>query len=140
MGGNPMKRTLLLVAGVVFSTINMLPMPWRLRVLWMRFLYFLTSRGTSWFPGILSWIQHQNIAYRMGKQAGEDYESFVQLEVILKQLEALEIPPQHVKQALAQAEAGGIPFESYGAYIAQAVLEPPLASRVLEESLQATRY
>ena len=135
-----MKRTLLMAAGAVFSLFNMLPIPWRLRVLWMRFLYFLTSRGTRWFPGILSWIQNQNITYQMGKQSGEDYKSFVQLEEILKQLETLEIPPQRVKQALTQAGAAGIPYEAYGAFIVRAVLEPTAANRVLQESLQVTRY
>lgn len=135
-----MKRTLLLFAGAVFSTFNMLPTPWRLRVLWMRFLYFLTVKGTSWFPSILSWTHSQNIAYQMGKQSGEDYESIVQLEGVLKKLEELDVPPWQVKQALERAEAEAVPYEAYGAFIIQAVLEPAAAQQALREALQASRY
>ena len=135
-----MKKMLLLIAGALFGLFNMLPIPWRVRVLWMRFLYFLTWQGTRWFPGILSWTQRQNITYRMGKQSGEDYESIVQLEEVLKRLESLGVPPQQVKLALDQAEAAGVAYEAYGAYIAQAVLEPADAHLILQESLQATRY
>lgn len=135
-----MKKTLLLIAGALFGLVNMLPMPWPLRVLWMRFLYFLTLQGTRWFPGILSWTQRQNIHYQMGKQSGEDYESIVQLEQVLKRLEYQGVPPHQVGLALAQAEAAGIPYEAYGRHIVQSVLEPAAARQILQESLQAARY
>lgn len=135
-----MKRTVLLFAGVAFSVFNMLPIPWRLRTGWMRFLYFLTSKGTLWFPGVVSWTHRQNIAYQMGKQSGEDYESIVQLEMVLKELEKLGVPPQQVKRAVEQAEAENLSYEAYGAFITQAILETAAAQQVLREALQATRY
>ena len=73
-------KKIMFLGGAVLAVINLLPFPWRLRLLWLRFLYWLTVKGTLVFPSALRFAQRQNAAYRMGKQAGEGYESLVQLE------------------------------------------------------------
>ena len=135
-----MMRAIILLGGAAFSIFNLLPLPWRLRILWMKLLYFVTAKGTQLFPSLLTWTKQQNMAYKMGKQKGEGYESLVQLEKVLEYLEREGIPIQEIKQAVQQAEMEAIPCEEIGAFIARAVLDPLTADRVLRESLQGARY
>ena len=135
-----MIRGIMLLGGTVFSIFNLLPMPWPLRLVWMKLLYFITVKGTLIFPSIISWTKEQNVAYKMGKQKGEEYESIVQLEKVLEHLDTRGVPVQQVRQAVKQAETEAIPQEQLGAFIARAILDPLTAERVLRASLQSTRY
>jgi hypothetical protein len=133
-------KAILVFFGLCFSLFNLLPMPWKLRILWWKFLYFLTDSGTRIFPAILEWTKTQNTRYKMGKQSGEEYESIVQLEKILQTLEGLNISPLQVARAVQIAEQEGIPPSEWGAFLAQQTLDPQTASRALRQSLQSTRY
>jgi hypothetical protein len=130
----------MLIGGTVLSMVNLLPFPWPLRLLWLRFLYFLTVKGTNIFPSILGFVEKQNTTYKMGKQEGEGYESMVQLEKVLEYIDAESIPIHRVKAALEQAEAETIPPEQLGDFMARAILDPLTAEQMLKASLQATRY
>ncbi len=135
-----MTRGIMLVVGTMFSIINLLPMPWALRLLWMKLLYFAILKGTLLFPSIVSRTIEQNVAYNMGKQKGEEYESLVQLEKVLEYLDKKGIAIEQVRHAVNQAEIEAIPQEQLGAFIARAILDPVTAKQVLRESLQSTRY
>jgi hypothetical protein len=135
-----MRRRIIYVIGAAFGIFNLLPIPWSLRLLWMKLLYFITVKGTSMFPSILSWTRSQNVTYKMGKQEGEDYESLVQLEKVLEHLDMERFPAPQVKRVVEQAEAEAIPPEQLGVFIAQATLTPESAERVLRESLREARY
>jgi hypothetical protein len=130
----------MLLGGTVLSVVNLLPFPWPLRLLWLRFLYFLTVKGTLVFPSILSFVEEQNVAHKMGKQEGENYESMVQLEKVLEYMDSEGIPIHRVKEAIEQAEAEAIPPEQFGTFIARTILEPLTAEQVLKASLRSTRY
>lgn len=133
-------KLLLIIGGFLFGVFNTLPLPWRLRVWWMRFLYGVIAICTQLFPSILSWTQKQNMRFKMGKQEGEDYESLVLLERVLEFFQKNGISPQQVKQAVDQAEALSVPSEQMGSFLARAVLDPLTADRVIKTSLQAGRY
>ncbi len=133
-------RGLIIICGFCFSVINLLPIPWPLRLRWFRLLYFLTVKGTLLFPSILHWTKRQNVAYKMGKQTGEEYESIVQLEKVLEYLEKKEFPAHKVDQAMRQAEKEAIPSDQIGVFIARNILDPLTAEQVLKQSLQTTRY
>jgi hypothetical protein len=135
-----MTRGIMLLAGTMFSIFNLLPIPWSLRLVWMRLLYFVILKGTLIFPSILSRTIEQNVAYKMGKQKGEEYESLVQLEKVLEYLDKKGIAIERVRQAVNQAEIEAIPQEELGAFIARAIFDPLTAKQVLRESLQSTRY
>jgi hypothetical protein len=135
-----MKSGMILLGGAVFTIFNLLPLPWRLRVQWMKFLYLVTAKGTQLFPSLLTWTKQQNMVYKMGKQEGEGYESLVQLERILEYLEQARIPIREIKQAVQQAEREAVPHEQIAAFIARVILDPLTAERVLRESLQGARY
>ena len=126
--------------GTVLSMVNLLPLPWPLRLLWLRLLYFLTVKGTLIFPSILGFAEEQNVAYRMGKQEGEEYESMVQLEKVLEYMDSKGIPIHRVKEALERAQAETTPPDQLGVFIARAILDPLTTERVLKTSLQSTRY
>jgi hypothetical protein len=133
-------RGVMLIGGTAISMVNLLPLPWSLRLVWLRFLFFLTVKGTLLFPSTLRFVVAQNEAYRMGKQHGESLESFVQLEKILEHTSLQKIPLDRVRGALKQAEDGRIPPEQFGAFIARAIFDQPTADRLLEASLQDMRY
>lgn len=135
-----MKKLFLISIGYVFSLVNMLPIPWSMRVFWMKFLYSLTVMGTSLFPSILSWTEKQNIKFKMGKQEGEDYESLVQLEKVLEYLENNNYTVEQVRWALDLAESEKIPNESLGSFIALKILEEDIADQLLKDTLAGARY
>lgn len=135
-----MKKLFLISIGYVFSLVNMLPLPWSVRVFWMKSLYSLTVLGTSLFPSILSWTEKQNIKFKMGKQEGEDYESLVQLEKVLEYLENNNYTVEQIKWALNLAESEKIPNESFGSFIALKILEEDIADQLLKDSLAGARY
>ena len=126
--------------GAVSLLVNLLPLPWRLRLLWLRFVYFLTVKITLLLPSTLDFAQAQNATYKMGKQKGEDYESMVQLEEVLEYIELAGIPIQQLTEALERAEAKSTPPEQLGAFIARAILDPLTAEWLLKASLRSTRY
>jgi len=97
-------RAIMCVGGTMLSAVNLLPMPWPLRLVWLRFVYFLTVKGTLLFPSILGFVEGQNVAYRMGKQEGERYESMVQLEKVLESAESSHVSIDRISESLAQAE------------------------------------
>jgi len=124
----------------MLSMVNLLPMPWPLRLLWLRFVYWMTAKGTLLFPSILGFVEGQNVVYRMGKQEGEKYESMVQLEKVLESVESSHVSIDRIKETLAQAEAEAVPADQLGPFIAQALFDPDTAESVLQRSLQTTRY
>jgi hypothetical protein len=130
----------MLLGGTVLSMVNLLPFPWPLRLLWLRLLYFLTVKGTNIFPSILTFVEEQNTAYKMGKQEGEGYVSMVQLEKVLEYMDSESVPIRRVKEALERAEAETISPEQLGVFIARAILDPLTAEQVLKASLRSTRY
>jgi hypothetical protein len=130
----------MLLGGTVLSMVNLLPFPWPLRLLWLRLLYFLTVKGTNFFPSILTFVEEQNTAYKMGKQEGEGYASMVQLEKVLEYMDSEGVPIRRVKEALERAEAETISPEQLGVFIARAILDPLTAEQVLKASLRSTRY
>jgi hypothetical protein len=133
-------KEIMLLGGTVLSMINLLPLPWPLRLLWLRFLYFLTVKGIFLFPSILSFTEEQNTIYKMGKQEGEEYESMVQLEKVLEYVDSKRISINCVQEAIDRAEAETIPPEQLGAFIARTTLDLPTAEQVLKASLRSTRY
>ena len=133
-------RGLMRLGGTLLSMVNLLPLPWPLRILWLRLLYFLTVQGTLVFPSLLSFVEEQNVVYKMGKQEGEQYESMVQLERVLEYIDAEGIPIPRVREALERAEAQETPPEQLGIFIAQAILDPLTSERVLQSSLRSPRY
>lgn len=133
-------RRIMLLGGTVLSMVNLLPFPWPLRLLWLRLLYFLTVKGTNFFPSILTFVEEQNTAYKMGKQEGEGYVSMVQLEKVLEYMDSESVPIRRVKEALERAEAETISPEQLGVFIARAILDPLTAEQVLKASLRSTRY
>ena len=133
-------RGLMRLGGTLLSMVNLLPLPWPLRILWLRLLYFLTVQGTLIFPSLLSFVEEQNVVYKMGKQEGEQYESMVQLERVLEYIDAEGIPIPRVREALERAEAQETPPEQLGIFIAQAILDPLTSERVLQSSLRSPRY
>jgi hypothetical protein len=133
-------KTALKILGFIFGVFNTLPLPWRLRVLWMRFLYDFIFMGTNLFPSILSWTNKQNSRYKMGKQQGEDYESLVLLERVLQYFEKTEVPIPNIQQAVTRAEAENVPPEKWGAFLAQVILGPLEAERVLKAAFADGRY
>jgi hypothetical protein len=133
-------RGLMLLGGTLLSMVNLLPFPWPLRLLWLRLLYFLTVQGTLIFPSLLSFVEEQNVVYKMGKQEGEQYESMVQLERVLEYIDAEGIPIPRVREALERAEAQETPPEQLGTFIARAILDPMASERVLQASVRSPRY
>lgn len=133
-------KVLLMIGGYLFGLFNTLPIPWRMRVWWMRFLYEVIAFFTKSFPSILSWTQKQNVRFKMGKQEGEDYESLVVLERVLEFFEKNSVTPQQVQRAVEQAETSGVPSEQMGIFLSRAVLDPLVADRVIKDSLKAGRY
>jgi hypothetical protein len=133
-------KLILVFFGLLFSIFNMLPIPWRLRIAWLKFLYFLTDSGTRIFPAILEWMKVQNTTYKMGKQTGEEYESIVQLEKILEYLEKSGVSPHQVSQAMSLAEKEAVPPSQLGAFLAQETLDPSTATQALRKSLESARY
>lgn len=133
-------KSVMLIGGTVISIVNLLPLPWSLRLLWLRFLSFLTLKGTLLFPSTLQFAIAQNKAYGMGKQHGESLESFVQLEKILESVSLQEISIDRVREVFEQAEERKIPAEQFGAFIARAIFDQAMAERLLKASLQETRF
>lgn len=133
-------KSVMLIGGTVISIVNLLPLPWSLRLLWLRFLSFLTLKGTLLFPSTLQFAIAQNEAYGMGKQHGESLESFVQLEKILESASLQEISIGRVREVFEQAEDRKIPAEQLGAFIARAIFDQAMAERLLKASLQETRF
>lgn len=131
---------IMFLGGTALSMVNLLPFPWRLRLLWLRFLYFLTVKGTLIIPSILGFVEEQNLAYKMGKQKGEEYESIVQLERVLEYVDSEGIPTHRVKESIQRSEAEGIPAKELGGFIARAILDPLTAEQVLKASLRSTTY
>jgi len=130
----------MLIGGPVVSLVNLLPLPWSLRLLWLKFLFFLTVKGTLLFPSTLQFAIAQNEAYGMGKQHGESLESFVQLERILERVSSEGIPIERVREAVERAKGEGIPLHQLGAFIARAVFDHATAENLLKASLQGMRY
>jgi hypothetical protein len=130
----------MLTGGTVISMVNLLPLPWSLRLLWLRFLSFLTVKGTLLFPSTLQFAMAQNEAYGMGKQHGESLESFVQLEKILESVSLQKISIDRVRGVFEQAEDERIPSEQLGAFIARAIFDQATAERLLKTSLQEMRF
>ena len=120
--------------------VNMLPLPWWLRLLWLRLLYFATVKGTLAVPAILRFVERQNAIYQMGKQRGGSYESFVVFDEVLRHLESAGVDVERVKEAIADAKALEIPQDEYGTFLARALLDRGTAERVLNEAFQSTRY
>ncbi len=135
-----MMKNVLKILGFSFGIVNSLPLPWRLRVWWMRFLFEFINWGTNLFPRILSWMKHQNMVYKMGKQQGEDYESLVQLEKVLQYFEQTRVPLTSIQRAVERAESENIPSEQMGAFLAGVILEPGEAERVLKNAFSEGRY
>ena len=130
----------MLTGGTVISMVNLLPLPWSLRLLWLRFLSFLTVKGTLLFPSTLQFAMAQNEAYGMGKQHGESLESFVQLEKILESVSLQRISIDRLRGVFEQAEDERISQEQLGAFIAQAIFDQATAERLLKTSLQEVRF
>lgn len=135
-----MKKKLIIILGACFGILNLTPMPWSFRVLYLRFLYALIVFGTGLFPSILRWTEQQNTKYQMGKQAGESYESIVQLEKVLEYLENKGIPVDQVKKIVEAADSEQVPNDQLGDYIGRAILDQQSAEFILKESLRQARY
>lgn len=135
-----MLKSIIVFGGAIFSIFNLLPIPWTLRLTWMKFLYFITVKSTLIFPSIISWTKEQNVAYKMGKQHGEEYESIVLLEKVLEYFDKEGITVNQVKQAVEKAETKAIRQEQLGIFIAQEILDPLTSEQIIKESLQSTRY
>jgi hypothetical protein len=133
-------RYIMFLGGTALSLVNLLPMPWRLRLLWLRFLFYLTVKGTLLFPSILGFVEEQNSVYKMGKQQGEGYESLVVLEKVLEHLESEGVSPRRLRQVFEQGEAQGVPPEQLGVFLAQETLGAEHAKQVLGASLYSMRY
>jgi hypothetical protein len=133
-------KKILMFLGLLFGIFNTLPIPWRLRLLWLRGLYFMTVNGTQLFPSILSWTRAQNTAYKMGKQAGEGYESIVQLEKILEFMDLQHVPVSKISQAFRSADQEGVPPEQLGPFLARACLDAQTADLALKQAFSSGRY
>lgn len=133
-------RGVMLTGGTVISMVNLLPLPWSLRLLWLRFLSFLTVKGTLLFPSTLQFAIAQDEAYEMGKRRGESLESFVQLEKVLESVSSQNIPIDRVRGVFEQAEDVTIPPEQLAAFIARAIFDQATAEGLLEASLQGVRF
>jgi len=130
----------MLIGGTGISMVNLLPLPWSLRLLWLRLLFFITVKGTLLFPSTLQFVTAQNEAYRMGKQQGESNQSFMRLEGVLQSVSLREIPVERVRDAFEQAEQRGVAPEQLARFMAQAIFDQETAEGVLSGSLQEMPY
>lgn len=89
---------------------------------------------------ILEWTIKQNIAYKMGKQEGAEYESIVQLEEVLEYLDRNGYSVRQLKHAILEADVQSITPDQYGNFIARKMFLPSEAKRRLLESRSTTRY
>jgi hypothetical protein len=76
----------------------------------------------------------------MGKQPGQGYESIVELELVLEQVERRGVPISRLRDAVASAEAEEIPPEQWGPYIARSLFGAHVADRILRGSVKTPRY
>lgn len=126
-----LTRKLMLVGGAMIGFINVLPLPWFLRLSWAKFLYWLTVKGTLRFPYLFAFVQSQNIAYGIGKQRGESLPSILQLEKVLESLESDNVPLDRIKELLHSGAGSGVTPEALPQFIASSVYGREEAKRIM---------
>ena len=121
------------VGGTCITAVNALPLPWRIRLSWARFLYFLSVRVTGRFPSLWRFVESQNVAYKMGK--GElSYQPILQLQKVLECCSECGVPPEAVSEVVALSELEQIPDYRLPSYIANKIFNEERASELLKIS------
>lgn len=127
-------KPLMYVGGTLATLVNLLPLPWCARLGWARFLYFLSVKTTGLFPSIWSFVESQNIAYKMGKQDASSYQSILQLQKVLEYSASCNIPIRRLRKILQEYESSQSSHTHLGTYIAHRLFDEETAERVLEIS------
>ena len=126
-------RSLMYIGGTLVALISALPLPWRVRLGWARFLYSLSVKTTGHFPSIWKFVESQNVTYEMGK--GEaSYQPILQLERVLEYSSVCGISVERMKKLLELSELEQIPDSNLGPYIAKGLFDEETARIVVRIS------
>ena len=126
-------KPIMYLGGSLITVINSLPLPWKMKLAWARFLYLLSVKMTGSFPSIWNFVESQNVTYRMGK--GESsYQPILQLQKILKYCSDCEIPVEEIREVVALSESEHVPDSRLAFYIARKFFDDERATKVLRIS------
>ena len=122
------------IGGTLITLVNLLPLPWGVKLGWARVLYLLSVKSTGLFPSIWNFVESQNIAYEMGKQDESSYRSILQLQKVLEYAASCNISIERLRNILKEAESSRISYTHLGTYIANRLFDEETAKRVLKIS------
>lgn len=94
----------MLIGGTVISMITILPLPWRVRLVWARLLHFVVKSAKRKYPYIFEFKEIENIRYSLGIQSHGDYASIEKLELILEQADVQNVPIEKLRFILECAK------------------------------------
>lgn len=109
------------VLGSIVGMISSLPMPWKLRVGLAAFLDKTLSLILRIFPQIYQFIIGQNRRYEMGKQHYGEMQSIMEMEVLMRELDAQGVTPEQLKTTISKAEEENIGNIEFPRFIAKEI-------------------
>jgi len=125
-------KTLVYTAGSLLCRVAMLPLPWRVRVMWYAFIGHLASAVLGLVPQVYDMLADDGARYHMGKDKARQIESIKVMELVLEQFEREQTSPENVAEVYACLKADGVHPNDVPYELANALLDERTQEKLLK--------
>ena len=110
-------KSIMVFLGFFFGIINSLPIPWRLRLMWGKFIYLIMDMSSKWMPFFTDYLQKADIDYKRGEPQENRDKAAHDFKNLIQSLELNLIPIEKIADALKMLDEKNVRLDDYGKHL-----------------------
>jgi hypothetical protein len=126
----PLLKSFFYFSGRYVAILSVLPLPWRLRVVWYCLVGRLVKCTLGLIPQTYAMLADDGIRYDMGKKRTGQAQSIMAMELVVAELERRQMPIAHVREAFEALRKAGTPADEIPYGLAKALFDAETRRRL----------